>query len=176
MLALIIGAIIAIIILIACIREEEFFGNIFWRILFGTLIAVLIGLIVALLISTLGTGIMSVWADTEWVETNQVEVIAVADNVGVEQQIYLYRGYVEDTLSYYYIAETEFGLKTFSVNADDSYINYTSKRPYMIIYEEKYTNKFLSWMFGVDNTGAQRYVFYLPEGSVITDSYEIDLE
>lgn len=173
---LIIGAIIAIIILIACIREEDFFGNIFWRILFGTLIAVLIGLIAALLISMLGAGIMSVWADTEWVETNQVEVMAVADNAGAEGQVYLYRGYIKDTLSYCYVAETEFGLKTFSVNADDSYINYTSKQPYVIIYEEKYTNEFLSWIFLVDNTGAQRYVFYLPEGSVITDSYEIDLE
>jgi uncharacterized membrane protein YraQ (UPF0718 family) len=176
MVAWIIGAIIAIIILIACIRDEYFFDNIFWRIFFGTLVAILIGIIVAFLISALGACIMSVCADTEWVETNQVEVIAVADNVGVEGQIYLYRGYVEDALSYYYIAETEFGLKTFSANADDSYINYTSKQPYMIIYEEKYTNEFLSRMFGVDNTGAQRYVFYLPEGSVITDSYEIDLE
>lgn len=176
MIALIIGAIIAIIVLIACVRDEVFFDSIFWRIFFGTLIAALIGLIAALLISMLGAGIMSVCADTEWVETNQVEVMAVADNVGVEGQVYLYRGYIKDTLSYYYIAETEFGLKTFSVNADDSYINYTNKRPYVIIYEEKYTNEFLSWMFGMDNTGAQRYVFYLPEGSVITDSYEIDLE
>lgn len=175
MLALIIGAIIAIIVLIACIRDE-IFDNIFWTLLFGTLIAALIGIIVALLISMLGAGIMSVWADTEWVETNQVEVVAVADNLGVEGQVYLYRGYIKDTLSYYYIAETEFGLKTFSVNADDSYINYTSKRPYMVIYEEKYTNEFWSWMFFMDSTGAQRYVFYLPEGSVITDSYEIDLE
>lgn len=175
MLALIIGAIIAIIILIACIRDEMC-DNIGWTIFFGTLLAVLTGLVVTLLISMLGAGVMSVWADTEWVETNQVEVMAVADNVGIEGQVYLYRGYIEDTLSYYYIAETEFGLKTFSANADDSYINYTNKRPYVIVYEEKYTNEFLSWMFFTDSTGAQRYVFYLPEGSVITDSYEIDLE
>ena len=155
---------IAVLIYWIFIEADALFG-----IAFGILFAILA------LFATLmfGYGIVGC-CDTEWVETNTTEIVALSDNVGVEGQVYLRRGYIEDKLSYYYIVDTQFGLKADSVSADKCYIKYTNDKPYMVTYKETIKNGFVRWAFG--DISSTRYTIYLPEGSVITDYYEIDLE
>lgn len=145
--------------------EEEF--------LFGLVVGILSAILALLVTFVLGCGVVGC-CDTEWVETNTTEIVALSDNVGLEGQIYLRRGYIKDKLSYYYIIDTEFGLKADSVSADKCYIKYTNDKPYIVTYKETVKNDFVRWVFGdISNT---QYTIYLPEGSVITDYYEIDLE
>jgi hypothetical protein len=146
--------------------EEEF--------LLGLLISILSAILALLVTFLLGCGIIGC-CDTEWVETNTTEIVALSDAAGLEGQIYLRRGYIEDKLSYYYIVDTQFGLKADSVSADKCYIKYTNDKPYMVTYKETIKNGFVRWAFG-DIISSTRYTIYLPEGSVITDYYEIDLE
>lgn len=139
-------------------------------LVFGAICAFVVFLIIALV-----AAIVAANSDMEWVEVSKTPIVALSNNVGIQGRTYLRSGYVEDTLSYYYITETDMGLKTHKVNANNSYIKYTTEQPYMITYKLTYTNDFVIWAFGncADST---RYTFYLPEGSVITDYYNIDLQ
>lgn len=113
-------------------------------------------------------------ADCDWVEISTTEVAAFSDSVGIKGRTYLGRGYVEDTLSYFYVLDTPCGMTVKQVTAEQCYIKYTDKAPYVVAYEARTKNGFIRWAFG--NSGKKSYTFYLPEGSVITDYYNIDLE
>lgn len=143
--------------------------------LLGLGIAFILTLCVFLLILIVGSIVISL-SDTEWVvdDMTQTHIVSLSDGTSVEGKIYLHRGYVKETLSYYYIIETEYGYKAETALADKAYIKYTNRQPYVIKYKETISNDFVRWAFGdIDNVN---YTFYIPEGSIATDYYNIDLE
>jgi hypothetical protein len=121
-------------------------------------------------------GVVICTSDTEWVvdDMTQTHIVSLSDGTNIEGKFYLHRGYIKETLSYYYIIETEYGYKAETAPADKAYIKYTDRQPYVIKYKETISNDFVRWAFGdIDNVS---YTFYIPEGSITTDYYNIDLE
>ena len=146
---------------------DEDFGSSLW--------IALLGAIVGLLIIVLSWGIITMVADTEWVEESTIPIVALTDKVEVEGKFYMRRGYIDNSLEYYFIEDTEYGLKANHISAYGAYIKYTDEQPCKVTYKEVYSNDFIKWAFS-DDALNHSYVFYLPEGSVLTETYEIDLE
>ena len=177
---------ILFIILIGCILGfaiwgfcEEWYGRFEWSCIWNSLLGGVLGafggILIGLIVFLIGNICCSPCnGPIEIQETT--ELVALKDNQGIEGYGFLFSGGVNDKLKYYYIYdEPQRGLTTDSVNADISYIRYVDEgtQPYMEEWVQRHENKVLWWLFGAEETG---YTFYLPEGSVIQDYYQIDLE
>lgn len=140
---------------------------------FGIPASLLLTIIILLIIFVIGAVVTSCGA-IEWIETDTTELIALKDNISIEDNFYLRCGYIEGSLFYCYIIDTPIGLKTECVPANKCYIKYTNNKPYIVTYKSQIKNDFVRWAFG--NISDTRYTIYLPEGSVISDYYGINLE
>lgn len=169
--------IIPIVCLIICVileyRNWGSWGGWMGALGTGTLWAILLSMIIcgaAALISDFGiprNGPVEV--------TDTIELVAMKDNLGVEGYHNLFSGHVDDELKYFYVYEDEKGRTTGSVRADNSYIKYidADETPYMEKCQRGNKSEFINVVFLSYET---YYVFYLPEGSVIADYYQVDLE
>jgi hypothetical protein len=106
-------------------------------------------------------------------ETDDIEIIALNDNVGNHGHFYIMGGYSESELYYYYATETEFGRKVDKIKAEDSYVNYTSDTPHIEVYTPSFAKKWMDW-FAMPLV-SNRYIVYCPEGTMTTE-FNIDLE
>lgn len=114
--------------------------------------------------------------DTKVVEYGaKTELVALKDNFQVEGSAFLLSSVVNEELKYTYIYDTEMGLTTDSISADDAYIKYIGEdeTPYIQTWAKQPKNIIFKWLFYPETT---YYTIYLPEGSVIENVYEVDLE
>lgn len=147
----------------------------------GGLLGGLMGFIASIFISIIIGGLAHcIWdcygTDNIIQDTEQIELIALKDNFGVEGQNYLFSGYINEELHYIFIYEDPVkGMITGRVDADETYIKYIEpdERPYIQKWIERPRSNFLYNFFAL---GIHGNTIYLPQGSVITDAYEIDLE
>ena len=156
-------------------RYDRFEWSCVWHSLFGAFLGALLGTLIGLLVFLLGNVCCSPCNGPIEIQKT-TELVALKDNQGIEGYGFLFSGGAKDELKYYYIYnEPQKGLTTDSVDADDSYIKYVAEGtpPYMEEWVQRHESKVLWWLFFAEETG---YTFYLPEGSVITDYYNIDLE
>lgn len=105
----------------------------------------------------------------------KIELIALKDNFQVEGNVFLFSSAVNDELKYTYIYETDMGMTTNSLKASDCYIKYINdnETPYIQKWVVSHPSKFMEKMFFLSY---DRYTIYLPEGSVIEEVYDIDIE
>ncbi len=156
------GVLITLVILIwYCIKEE---------LGLGLCALSVVGSIVLGIFLFMTSALVSSYTPREMVgEPIRVEEItALSDS----STVYISRYTVSGSLEYRYLTETDCGLSFRSVYARESYIKFTEDTPRVEVYETRASNGFIDFLFGWTE---YRYIFYVPEGSVI-DGYEIDLK
>lgn len=99
------------------------------------------------------------------------KIIALKDNSDITGSRFVFSGYVDDDLYYYYATDTELGYKVEKVKASRSYIRY-SDNTHIEKYNAVYSNWFVRLITFPDD---DRYVIYCPD-KTITQSFEINLE
>ena len=106
---------------------------------------------------------------------DRTELVALKDNFQIEGSAFLFSSVIDEDLHYTYIYETDMGMTTKSLNSDQAYIKYikANETPYIQTWHVRPHSDFINWLFC---PGYYRYTIYLPEGSVIENVYEIDLE
>ena len=105
----------------------------------------------------------------------KIELIALKDNFQVEGIAFLFSSTIDDELRYTYIYETDMGMTTQTLKANTCYIKYINddETPYIQKWNVSHPSKFMTKMFFLSY---DRYTIYLPEGSVIEEVYNIDIE
>lgn len=169
--------IICIVVAVGCFLwglSEDGIGLAFFLGFFGGFIGFLVGMLVVLF----GCCVFeSMPAESKAIEYNEdVKLIALKDNFGVSGRGYLFSAYVKDELKYVYLYEDEIrGITTNTVDADKTYIKYidSSETPHIQKWSEVSKSKVFNWLFCPCTV---RYTIYLPEGTVIENTYEVDLE
>ena len=105
----------------------------------------------------------------------RTELVALKDNFQIEGSAFLFSSVVDENLHYTYIYETDMGMTTNSINSSEAYIKYieVNATPYIQTWYVRPHSDFIHWLFC---PGYYRYTIYLPEGSVIENVYEVDLQ
>lgn len=99
------------------------------------------------------------------------KMIALKDNSDITGSKFVFSGYVDDDLYYYYATDTELGYKVEKVKASRSYIRY-SDNTHIEKYNAVYSNWFVRLItFPEDD----RYIIYCPD-KTITQAFGINLE
>lgn len=106
---------------------------------------------------------------------DRIELVALKDNFQIEGSAFLFSSVVDENLHYTYIYETDMGMTTNSIKSDEAYIKYieANETPYIQTWYVRPHSDFIHWFFC---PGYYRYTIYLPEGSVIENVYEVDLQ
>lgn len=99
------------------------------------------------------------------------KIIALKDNSDITGSRFVFSGYVDDDLYYYYATDTGLGYKVEKVKASRSYIRY-SDNTHIEKYNAVYSNWFVRLITFPDD---DRYVIYCPD-KTITQSFKINLE
>lgn len=169
MLWFIIGLLITIGIVIYWIVDD----------LFGWFGAIGMGFLVLLLATgsavllTIGSSIIAeTCADKTYSLAEDIDIYALQDNLTTEGSFFLGSGHINDELKYFYVEQTEFGYTVNNVDADNTYIQYTTDRCHL----ERHTYTFDNWFVNLIAVPlTDRYVIYIPEGSII-NNYSVDLK
>ena len=105
----------------------------------------------------------------------KIELIALKDNFQAKGTTFLFSSIINDELKYTYIYETDMGMTVKSLDADTCYIKYIgdNETPYIQKWIVSHPSEFMVKMFFLSY---DRYTIYLPEGSVIEEVYNIDIE
>ena len=105
----------------------------------------------------------------------KTELIALKDNFQTEGNTFLFSATINNELKYTYIYETAMGMTAKSLKASDCYIQYIgdNETPYIQKWVVSHSSEFMNKMFILSY---DRYTIYLPEGSVIEEVYNIDIE
>lgn len=148
-----------------------------WSSFFFSFIIALVGFLTGIMICFIASGIFSFQPieDCRIEEREQIELVALKDGFQAEGSAFLFSSIVDQELKYTYIYETDYGRTTNSIDADQCYVKYIDKdiNPYIQKWEVMPKSNFINWLF---KPGYYKYTIYLPEGSVIENMYEIDLE
>lgn len=146
-------------------------------IAFSIFVGPIIGFFIGAMVMATGNFILSTLPeDTRVIEIcGDENLIALKDNFQVNGTAFIFTSVVDENLKYSFLYETDMGIKSYSVNADNSYIKYinANETPHVQHWKEVSANKLFNWLF---MPGASHWTFYLPEGSVIENTYEVDLE
>lgn len=109
------------------------------------------------------------------------DINSLKDTTTIEGRIYGRRGYIEEDMSYFFLRDDSYGERMGHIPADKTYIQYNDKvSPHITVYKEKtcapdWLQKILPVnVFSLENV--VRYELVVPSGSVIEDTYEIDME
>lgn len=105
-------------------------------------------------------------------EVYSAEEIATYDISAINDN-YISQYYGEDGPCYSFLYSTNNGLKMETIDADDATIVYTEEDPYIVANNMRFVNPILNFFYKPNDIG---YIIYIPEGSVIQDTYRIDLE
>lgn len=170
MIWFVIAGLVAIVIIIFICRDDwnDFFEKI--TMSFSTL---LVSFAIASFVFFFASIITSYCAEIEYNVVSDTKIIALKDNQNINGNFYIFGGYVDEDLYYYYATETEFGYKTKKLKADDAYIKYTDGEPHIERLDGKFVNDNV-YLLGSCMSG-DRYIIYCPEGTV-TNEFKVDLE
>lgn len=101
-----------------------------------------------------------------------IPLVALKDNMNVSGSVFIFSTAVNEELKYNYIIETEFGKTIDEVGADICFIRYGDTANIQKLHNES-KSKIVNWLFMPKRSF---YIITLPEGSVIENEYEVDLE
>lgn len=170
--------IICIVVFIACLYQGWDIDGIGGAIL-GGITGIVFDFVIFLVVGLICFGIMSCYdeAKCDVIYDTKTELIALKDDGMISGHSFLGSGYIDEELKYVYIYEDPVkGMKAEKVDADYAYIKYIEENetPYIQSWHMEPKNGFVDFMIG--DFANTYYTIYLPEGSVITDTYNIDLE
>lgn len=136
---------------------------------FYSFMGIAIGLIPSWIIGTLISTLIFGTAPQQLTYT--YDLIAMRDDTSIHGSFFLGTGRIDSEMCYVYLIDTEKGMTTKTLKQKDNevYIKYTDGQPYM----EYYGSNHDLWRIP---EGDSYYIFYLPEGSIVNNIYEIDLE
>ena len=162
---------IAIIILVMVWRDE--WNDWFEKIIYSVGVA-LVWFLGTVLLTIIVSGITCMSeVEMTYTKADEQPIYAFKDNTMVEGNHFLFSGYVDEELHYFYVVEDELGYHTEKVDADDTYIKYSKDQPRIEIYTADFANKWVYlWAIPIED---DRYIIYCPEGTV-TQEFNIDLE
>lgn len=170
MVWIIIGGIVCMAIIINILFDK-------WNDLtdkfFYSFMAILLSVLITAFVLFLASGTTSSVTEIEYDIASDTKIIALKDNQNVNGNFYIFGGYVDEDLYYYYAYETEFGYKTEKLKADNAYIKYTDEEPHIERYVGDFANEG-AYFWGVPMCD-DRYIIYVPEGTV-TNEFNVDLE
>ena len=173
MIIIICGVAVFLVVLIKWIKDYGFeFSTIPFSLVTGVLGALCGFIIVLISYGIFGSQPIE---DCRIDMKNRTELVALKDNFQIEGPAFLFSSVVDENLHYTYIYETDMGMTTNSINSNEAYIKYieANETPYIQAWYVRPHSDFLHWLFC---PGYYRYTIYLPEGSVIENVYEVDLE
>ncbi len=168
MLIVICGMVIGVVvgIVMALTDWVDFWEGVGYAFL-GLLMGTLLGLLVWLPVNA----IVDCCAEKTYYTVEDTDIYALQDNFATEGSFFLGSGHIDDELKYFYVKQTDVGYTVCNVDADKSYIQYTSDRCHVV--KQSYTfNSQAARLFAVPS--GERYIFYIPEGSIV-NTYSIDL-
>lgn len=134
--------------------------------------SLLAAVLCALLLTATSVVIADSCADKTYSVVEDIDIYALQDNLTTEGRFFLGSGHVDGELKYFYVEESEFGYKVNSIDADKCYIKYTSDRCHLEKQTYTFDNSFVQF---IAIPMSDRYVFYIPEGSII-NNYSVDLK
>lgn len=132
---------------------------------------------VLIFVDVLLAGVISliVPTDEQNIQLTQTEKItALKDNISSEGRFFLASATINDTPYYYYVVQTDRGLKQKKINVEKTYIHYTKDDFRVETYEGVSFKNWYTYIWASVPT-AEYYDIYIPEGSVTTE-FNIDLE
>ncbi len=109
------------------------------------------------------------------------DINSLKDTTTIEGRIYGRRGYIEEDMSYFFLRNDSYGERMGHIPADKTYIQYNNEeKPHISVFKEKtYAPQWLKKLLPVNlffTENVIRYELVVPSGSVIEDTYEIDME
>lgn len=143
--------------------------------LFSLLISVLVFLTALIFLVVPGSSIFLPDSPSEGqVNTvKETELIALQDNLTINGAAFLFSGYIDEELQYLYLYDNGYGMQYNNIKAKNCYIKYTNDTPRVVEWTLSNNNNVINHLFCPQKT---YYTFYVPEGSVIENTYSIDLE
>ena len=166
-LGFIIGVSIAIFLSIC-----DYFCD-FWEGIFNSFLGGLTGVMIGLFLMLFSSLFASCCAETTWSTVENTDIYALQDNLTTEGSFFLGSGHINDELKYFYVKETDIGYTVCNVDADNTYIRYTTDRCYVERQTCTFTNDFINLIaFPFNYT---RYIFHIPDGSIM-NNYAVDLK
>ena len=140
---------------------------------FGLVASLMSGIVSLLVVCGITTSMFAYAKINDKIEpiecVKTTEIYALEDNV----ISYIHRYYSDNSITYSYIYQDELGMKSETIEDTHTYIWFGDKDTHRLEeWRGRFTNKFYNWYFG-DRTV---YIFVVPEGSVIQESYNIDLK
>lgn len=113
--------------------------------------------------------------DEQNIQLSETEKItALKDNISSEGHFFLASATIKDKPYYYYVVQTDRGLKQKKINAEQTYIHYTKEDFRVETYEGVSFKHWYTYIWA-SNPMAEYYDIYIPKGSVTTE-FNIDLE
>ena len=103
------------------------------------------------------------------------EIVALQDSTGgTVRHGFMGSAYVNNSLYYYYMTDTELGYKSGKIDAGNTYVRYCEDEKPVVetYYAVDFTNKWY-YLFAIPSD--TYYIAYIPEGSII-ENYQIDLK
>lgn len=164
-LALIVGVVFGI-------RVSVNNGNTFWEGVGKSILFIFLFSLIAMTGFMLSSTIADCCADRTYYTVEDVDVYALQDSVTTEGRFYLSSGHIDNELKYFYVKQSDVGYTIDNVDADKSYIRYTSDRCHIETQKYKFNNKFIQVIAAPMEP--ERHIIYIPDGSVI-NNYAIDL-
>ena len=153
-----------------CYDFWDVIGNIGWSI-----VMIIVGVISMGLTFLTTSGITTLCADVEYDKVSESKIIALNDNLTVQDSYYVMSGYVDgDLYYYYYVQEEDLGYITKKVPANDSFIQYTEDEPRIEKYESHFIND-AAYFWGGACMKDFRYIIYCPKDTV-TNEFTIELK
>lgn len=167
------GLIILIVMIKWAIVLYECEDSIIWRMILWIL-----GLIASLLISGLILVMSSLFINKSnytYELTNREEIVALQDSTGgAVRHGFMGSAYINNSLYYYYMTDTEYGYKSGKIDAGNTYVRYCEDgKPIVETYSASgFTDK---WHYLFAFPMDIYYIAYIPEGSII-ENFQIDLK
>jgi uncharacterized membrane protein YeaQ/YmgE (transglycosylase-associated protein family) len=133
--------------------------------------------VMAVLLTFVGSGIATICGDHQVAYTENYELVSLKDNTGANINTYLLSTSIKDSLNYICLINIpEEGITTKKIDIEDHnvYIRYTDETPTIVARHYGYVNPVLRVLFF--DFARYDFVINIPEGSVIENVYEVDLE
>lgn len=120
-------------------------------------------------------GIASLFANSHYEKTNEIQIIALQDNGKVSGSFFLGSGSIDGKMQYTYMTKdnnNEMEMK--QIDIDHASLIY-SNTPKVEEYEKFFDKKIIKFFFGDQTFYSTKYKIYIPERT-IKENYNVDLK
>ena len=170
---------ICILIIIACLvfgivlALESVYGVA--EILVMGFMGAILGALISILLVGFTMGMVSCFASTTYVKSEETKIIALQDNSSVQGRFFLGSGNIDGTMKYVYMKEEDGGYKMDSLDVENVTIIYSDSTK-IEVYNAEFKNKAIRFLFcKYDLFSDSKYKIYVPKGT-IKQNFNVDLQ